>query len=240
MDFTGKFKTNVLAVVLMGLVSLCNTITVMAAGTIEDFESGTLSGSWTQDLNDNSQWIIDSSTSSEGIYSLRSGDIADNQSVAISFTANFTGEVVTIDIKSDTESCCDRLRIYLDDVEFFTTSGVEDWHTKLLPIPPGNHTLKFVYVKDGSVSTVNDSIWIDNLGYSNFESPWNSPFGFIATSNNNNSTTLKELDRLGNTITELDLGGLCNSIRDVTILKDNRIALYCLVDQNSPSDHFYL
>jgi len=133
-------------------------------GTIRliDFEEG-------ENLSDlvssgDSSWTVSPSNYSyNGLKRYQSGDINDNQASSFSITENFTGEPVTFYYKTRTESCCDHLIIYLDDVEVTRYSGTKDWTLSTINISPGQHVLRWTYLKDNSFSDPTDKVWIDTI-----------------------------------------------------------------------------
>jgi hypothetical protein len=59
----------------------------------------------------------------------------------------------------------DFLDFYVDTVRSARISGNVDWQKKTFSIPPGSHTLKWVYVKDSSGSAGSDCGWLDWVVY---------------------------------------------------------------------------
>jgi hypothetical protein len=62
------------------------------------------------------------------------------------------------------EGYFDFLRFYIDNIpQGDGWSGELGWQQAEYPIPAGNHTLSWVYSKDGSVDSYSDSVWIDEV-----------------------------------------------------------------------------
>jgi hypothetical protein len=65
--------------------------------------------------------------------------------------------------KVSSESGYDYLRFYIDGIQQDQISGAVGWTQKTYSVSSGSHTLKWVYSKDGSVSTGSDAGWVDKL-----------------------------------------------------------------------------
>ena len=65
--------------------------------------------------------------------------------------------------KISSESFFDAAYFYIDGVEQFNVSGEANWAYKEVPVSEGLHTYKWSYVKDYSVSSGNDTYYIDNI-----------------------------------------------------------------------------
>jgi len=73
--------------------------------------------------------------------------------------------------KVSSESSCDYLVICIDRVTCDRNNyddriaGSVGWTTKSLPLSSGNHTIRWAYSKDGSVSSGSDTGWVDNISF---------------------------------------------------------------------------
>lgn len=128
----------------------------------ESFEGESIPGLWETSEASQNSWFITGSESSDGNQSLRAGDINDSQSSGIQIQALFNSGELTFDYKVDSENCCDRLRVYIDGNVVGTYTNY-NWTTVSLAIPDGEHVIEWRYVKDGSVSSGQDTAWIDNI-----------------------------------------------------------------------------
>ena len=128
----------------------------------DDFETGDLSRqNW--ELSGDADWFIDTD-SYEGDYSLRSGQIEDDQWCSVAFTVDTTGfSTVSFAYKCSTESCCDPIVFYIDGQFYGSWAGNTDWTEVAFSIEDGEHTFTWSYTKDGSVSSGSDAVWIDNV-----------------------------------------------------------------------------
>jgi hypothetical protein len=111
----------------------------------------------------NAGWTVVSNMASQGAKSLRSGAIQNSQTAEVELTAVYNASTLRFDAWVSSESCCDLLRVYLDDQEQLAIRSNEKWETYQLQIPAGVHKVRFVYYKDSSSQAGQDSAWIDNI-----------------------------------------------------------------------------
>jgi len=103
-----------------------------------------------------------SSTPITGIYSAQSGDISDGDNANLEFTGMLAAGTVSFSYNVSSESNYDFLRFFIDGVQLAQWSGAQDGNFST-PVSLGQHTLKWVYVKDGSLSSGSDAAWIDDV-----------------------------------------------------------------------------
>lgn len=132
---------------------------------IISFESDSLPRGWGLTDQADAGWMIDSTIAQNGFQSLRADSITHNQRAEIEFTADFAENSLSFWSKTSTESCCDRLRVYVDGLQVISRSGSQDWIKHDVAISSGIHTIRFAYTKDGSVNTGSDTVWIDNIRF---------------------------------------------------------------------------
>jgi hypothetical protein len=65
--------------------------------------------------------------------------------------------------KVSSEEWFDQLSLELDGVTQATLSGEIDWRNRVLYIPAGWHTLRWIYAKDGTTSVGADAAWLDQV-----------------------------------------------------------------------------
>lgn len=126
-----------------------------------DFEHTLAMNSW--DFGTGHMWLFDASTASSGNFSLSSADISDGQSSSVSFTGDFDAADNSFSFRTSTESGFDYLEFYVDGSLLQRWSGVNDFTTFSYPLTAGEHTLIWQYSKDGSVSSREDTVWIDDI-----------------------------------------------------------------------------
>ncbi|MCL1046519.1 PQQ-binding-like beta-propeller repeat protein [Shewanella electrodiphila] len=127
----------------------------------ENFE-GQLNLIWTEPVDSNANWSLSQDQVSQGSNSYRSGDIGDSQKSITEFSVLVTDGELSFDVLVLSEPCCDKLRVYLND-ELMIDSTAQQWTNYLLSLVAGENTIRFEYFKDGSVSSLEDSVWIDNI-----------------------------------------------------------------------------
>ncbi len=130
---------------------------------IQDFEAGVMPPEFTQ--GGNLPWVVDNNVPIAGGFSAHSGAITHNQTSSMSITANFAAAGnITFSHRESTEACCDFLRFFMDGAQVMQWSGntmvVGNQNT---PVAAGMHTFEWRYVKDGSVNTGSDRVWVDNI-----------------------------------------------------------------------------
>ena len=127
---------------------------------------------WT--TSGNANWFSQSATTHDGIDAAQSGAIADSQNSYMETTVTGPG-TLTFWWKVSSESNYDFLRFYLDGTEqtgsLAKISGTVDWEQKTVAIPAGNHTVKWGYTKDVSVSSNADAAWVDQVVYTPSAAP---------------------------------------------------------------------
>ncbi|MCR5660406.1 MAG: T9SS type A sorting domain-containing protein [Bacteroidales bacterium] len=155
-------------------------VTAMYDPDPEDNQSSNVRACWSMDANmqegfesgDFSQydwetnWVITSNNPYEGNYCMSSSN-HDNYSSSYA--------QVTIDIPAawqvsfwsriSSESSYDYGRFYIDDQEMGAWSGNGVWEQHIYDVTVGEHTLKWSYSKDISVSNNDDCFYVDNISF---------------------------------------------------------------------------
>ena len=103
-----------------------------------------------------------SSTPISGTYSAQSGSITHGESTNLEFTGVLANGTVSFSYNVSSEAGYDFLKFYLDGVQLAQWSGAQSGNFST-PVSLGQHTLKWTYAKDGSVSSGNDAAWIDDV-----------------------------------------------------------------------------
>ncbi|MFH1319544.1 MAG: C25 family cysteine peptidase [Bacteroidota bacterium] len=150
-----------------GLYSAELTVNKKVGLIVEDWETNDfLSYDWTS--GGDVPWIINSGNPYEGNFSARSGVIDDDQSSEL---------IITLEILSDDTisfykkvSCedsyyddWDYLEFLIDGISQGVWDGEIDWSLEKFPVTAGQHTFKWLYIKDGYVSEGQDCAWIDYI-----------------------------------------------------------------------------
>jgi len=130
-----------------------------------DFEDQRLPQGWTGDINANASWEVSNDEANNSSYSLMSQSVGHNQNSTIIWVGDFNEGTLSYDYKIESESNYDYLTVYLDGEVITNISGTQDWSTQTVNISAANHTIKWVYHKDSSISTGKDRAWIDNVSF---------------------------------------------------------------------------
>jgi outer membrane protein assembly factor BamB len=123
-----------------------------------DFSTTELSEHWVEPESSDGSWLLENEM-------LRSGVISHSQRSQISYQNVFSAGTLNFDTLLDSESCCDYLEVYLDDVKLLTIN-TQAWQANQLVISAGAHNIKFIYQKDSSVNSGEDAAFIDNVVFS--------------------------------------------------------------------------
>jgi hypothetical protein len=130
---------------------------------LEDWETGDFTYfPWT--FSGSANWAVVPSGQYEGLYTAISGAIEDNQTSSMSLTLLvITPGTISFYRKVSSETNYDFLRFYIDGAQQGEWSGEVPWSQVSFPVTAGNHTFKWTYLKDGSVSSGSDCAWVDYI-----------------------------------------------------------------------------
>ncbi len=132
---------------------------------IEDFETGDF-GQYEWEFGGSANWTITSSGVYEGTYSAKSGNIGDEQETVLMVTMEvINDDEISFYRKVSSESSYDYLRFYIDGTQKAEWEGEEAWGMETYAVTAGEHTFKWVYEKDYSVSGGDDCGWIDYITF---------------------------------------------------------------------------
>ena len=132
---------------------------------LEGFESGTM-GAYPWVSGGNAPMFVDVSEVYEGAFSVRSGDIADQETSELSVDFYVAGEgEFSFWFKTECESGHDGLLFYINGIQMGAWTGERDWSQVTRSVGPGLHTFKWVYSKDFAVSVMRDAVWIDRIQF---------------------------------------------------------------------------
>ncbi len=175
-SFTGYFKVLYLLFGLFAFILNANAQTNLNVDlqkvlpqskteSIEDFETGNfLQFDW--QTGGTLPWLITDVTPYEGAFCARSGDINDNQESWISLTYDvYSADNITFWYRVSSEANYDYLKFYIDNVELGSWSGTVPWAQATYPVTAGNHTFKWRFNKDVSVSTGEDAGFVDYITF---------------------------------------------------------------------------
>ena len=149
--------------VVSGQYSAMKTFSVKIGLVLEDFESGGFTHfSWIQ--GGDQPWTITGVSPFEGTYSAKSGTITHNQKSDLSQQMTVTiADSISFYLKTSSESGYDYLKFFIDATMAGQWAGETAWTKVTFPVSAGSHTVKWEYIKDGSVSSGSDCAWIDYI-----------------------------------------------------------------------------
>ena len=129
------------------------------------FESNSLPGWMATPSTSDAAWIIDRDMTSEGQQSIRSGAITDSQNSAFEISGVFEQGHLLFELYQHRERCCDNLVININNQEVYRSNDDENqqWLSRGISIPAGINNITFTYYKDGSASSGEDLIRLDNF-----------------------------------------------------------------------------
>ncbi|WP_456321259.1 DUF2341 domain-containing protein [Palaeococcus sp. (in: euryarchaeotes)] len=135
----------------------------------DDFEDGTLDG-W--NFEGDRGWTI-TTISYEGSYSATNEDVGNNEYACMYTTINLASySVLSFWWKVSSERWYDYLNFYIDNVWYDGISGNVNWNEKeYLIMSTGQHTIKWCYEKDWSVSRGDDAGYVDYIILRKYANP---------------------------------------------------------------------
>ncbi len=120
---------------------------------------------WTTGIS-NTAWFPQNRVTHDGVAAAQSGPIGNGQQSYLQTTVTGPG-TLRFWWKVSSEEGFDFLRFYQDGYSTLLAgiSGEVGWERMTFSIPAGSHTLKWVYVKDPSVSDGQDAAWVDEVSW---------------------------------------------------------------------------
>jgi hypothetical protein len=113
-----------------------------------------------------SPWVINSTSSYDGLISARSGAIDHNESTSLIIrTVYAKDDSVKFYYKVSSEPNYDFLSFKLNDVEMLRKSGEIPWTSSTVAVSAGMNKMEWIYKKDNSVSKGSDCAWIDKIDF---------------------------------------------------------------------------
>jgi hypothetical protein len=109
-------------------------------------------------------WVRVTTGQRTGSGAARAADISDNgvTSMSTTFTLDAT-RTISLWYRVSSESTYDTFEIYVDGTRRGQYSGTVAWTQWTLSLGAGSHTLELRYDKDGSVSSGDDTVWVDDV-----------------------------------------------------------------------------
>lgn len=110
----------------------------------------------------NKSWAVATDDSFAGDHSIRSGPITHNQQSWVEIPVEGPG-VLTFRWKVSSEAGWDFLEFLIDGEKQAQIGGEVDWEPRAFLFEEGSHTVRWRYIKDGSVSSGADAAWLDQV-----------------------------------------------------------------------------
>ena len=135
------------------------------AELVVDFESGDFSQAEFT-LPETYPWAVTTTNPHEGTYCMKStceGVNSGNSSIEVTAEVPFDG-LMGFWVRVSTEANWDKFHFYIDGVEMGAEmSGQLAYQYKEYPVTEGTHVYKFEYLKDSSVNSNDDCVYVDDI-----------------------------------------------------------------------------
>jgi len=116
------------------------------------------------------EWSVDNSTASHKSFSLKARTILDSEQAGFAMTFVSDGSDLSFYAKVSSEKDYDKFVVEVDGSVVLEISGDIDWKQYSIPFSAGSHGIVVKYTKDGSVSSGDDTAWIDYIQFSTITS----------------------------------------------------------------------
>ena len=144
-----------------GLFDISNIFVLSYGAIMEDFESGVFGSDWT--LSSQYPWqIVEGGRGNFCAKSNNNGQHSSSGYMQLTVNVVAAGEF-SFWYKVSSENNYDKLHFYMDGQERGTWSGTVAWTEFTQAVSAGQHTLKWEYTKDSSVSSGEDCAWVDDI-----------------------------------------------------------------------------
>jgi len=164
-----------------------------ADGTIENFEDGNFTGTFTWTLantgSGSRNWTVATTLPQQGTYCAQTGTLKDLGKSSITTTVNYTnaGEI-RFWKKVSSEANFDYLTLYIDGIAVGNWSGTIPWSQSSFTVgTSGNHTFKFEYSKDEATVGGTDQAWVDYIEFYTQTTPVTPPAPVLVSPTNGSS-----------------------------------------------------
>jgi hypothetical protein len=110
-------------------------------------------------------WVVDTSDQNGGSFSMHSGAIGASETSTITLEVDLaTAGNLQFDVRTDTESGGDLLRLWVDGLLNSEYTGTQAWHSSVnVALSAGSHQITFRYRKNETVNVAPDRVWVDNV-----------------------------------------------------------------------------
>lgn len=135
----------------------------------DDFENGSFIDYDWDNISAN-PWTI-TTNGVQSLHSARSAVIGDNQESSLKIMLNVQFGFIQFYIKTSSQQNGDYLKFYIDDQEKGSWSGTNGWSLVNYPVNAGVHEFKWSYIKNQSGTAGTDAVFIDRVGFPEFNGP---------------------------------------------------------------------
>lgn len=110
-------------------------------------------------------WQTQNATVNSGSRAAKNRAITHSENAWVEYAATIPaqGAIISFAYSTSTESCCDKLRFYIDGVEQDNWGGTINWTSATFPTTGGAHTYRWEYTKDGSIDSGSDEVYLDDV-----------------------------------------------------------------------------
>ena len=145
-----------------GLFEIQDIFVLSYGAIMEDFESGVWGADWTQ--SSQYAWnITNGGTKGTKCATSSNNGVHNSEGYCVLTVEVLAAGDLTFMYKVSSENNYDKLHFYMDNQEKGTWSGDVSWTQFTQPVTAGQHTFKWSYTKDSSVSSGEDCAWIDDI-----------------------------------------------------------------------------
>lgn len=129
---------------------------------VQDFEAPEALSKWTS--SGVGPWSTTTQQAHGGVRAAQSADIGNFETTGLllALTYEVAGEI-SFWYRTSSETGYDLLGFLIDGVEQDVWSGALDWAQVTYVVAPGDHVFEWRYTKDGGVSSLDDTVWIDDV-----------------------------------------------------------------------------
>ena len=148
-------------VMTTGLFTVSDIFVLSYGAIMEDFESGSFGENWT--VSTTNPWQVVSG--GRGNFCAKSNNNGQHSSsgyMQLDVNVLAAGEL-SFWYKVSSENNYDKLHFYMDGQEKGVWSGTIEWTEFIQAVTVGQHSFKWEYTKDSSVSSGDDCAWVDDV-----------------------------------------------------------------------------
>ncbi len=147
-----------------GLFELTGDYVLNYGAIMEDFETGSFGDDWT--FSPQYPWtVVEGGVNSNFCSKSTNNGIGSTESYMILTVNVLAAGELTFMYKVSSETNWDKFYFYMDNQEKGVWSGDINWTMFTQPVTVGQHTFKWSYIKDGSVSSGDDCAMVDDIKF---------------------------------------------------------------------------